>query len=164
MALTHLYRRLAERMQEMPGVRSVSGVAVPPFRGAAGGRFGVPDGSTGTEMPAKQNVLVNELSANFFSELGIPVLAGRDFVNSDADANTCILSKSAARRFSPKRPALGGTLHQYQMSMDTGGITTNDCEVIGVVGDAKLMDLRRPAEATVYRPIRGDFPPACGIL
>jgi hypothetical protein len=113
----------------------------------------------GTGTPAKQNVLFNELSANFFSELGIPLLAGRDFVNSDADAKTCIVSQSAARKFFPSKPALGGTLRQYQMSMDTGGSTTNDCEIVGVVSDAKLMDLRRPAEATVYRPI-----PACGIL
>jgi predicted permease len=157
-ALTRLYWRLAERMQEMPGVRSVSAVAIPPFRGAAGGQFSVPDGSTGTGEPVKQNVLFNEVSANFFSELGIPILAGRDFVNSNADTNTCIVSQSAAMKFFPNRPALGGTLRQYQMSMDTGGNTTNDCDIIGVVGDAKLMDLRRPAEATVYQPIRGDFP------
>jgi predicted permease len=154
---THLYWRLAERMQEMPGVRSVSAVAIPPFRGAAGAQFSVMDG-TATAKPAKQNVLFNEVSANFFSELGIPLLAGRDFVNSDADANTCIVSQSAARKFFPNRPALGGTLRQYQMSMDTGGTATNDCEIIGVAGDARLMNLRRPAEATVYRPVAGDLP------
>jgi predicted permease len=157
-ALTHLYWRLAERMQQMPGVQSVSAVGIPPLRGAAGAQFSVTDGSMGTEKQARQNVLFNELSAHFFSELGIPLLAGRDFVNSDADANTCIVSQSAARKFFPNKPALGGSLRQYQMSMDTGGSTTNDCEIIGVVGDAKLMDLRRPAEATVYRPISGDMP------
>jgi ABC-type antimicrobial peptide transport system permease subunit len=145
-------------MQEMPGVQSVSAVGIPPLRGAAGAQFSVTDGSMGTEKQARQNVLFNEVSANFFSELGIPLLAGRDFVNSDADAKTCIVSQSAARKFFPNKPALGGTLRQYQMSMDTGGSTTNDCEIIGVVGDAKLMDLRRPAEATVYRPIAGDMP------
>jgi hypothetical protein len=114
--------------------------------------------STATAKRAKQNVLFNEVSANFFSELGIPLLAGRDFVNSDADANTCIVSQSAARKFFPNRPALGRMLRQYQMSMDTGGTTTNECEIIGVARDARLMDLRQPAEATVYRPITGDFP------
>jgi predicted permease len=154
---THLYWRLAERMKEMPGVLSVSAVAIPPFRSAFGAQFSVMDG-TATEKAAKQNVLFNEVSANFFSELGIPLLAGRDFVNSDADANTCIVSQLAARKFFPNGPALGGTLRQYQMSMDTGVNTTIDCEIIGVAGDARLMDLRRPAEATVYRPVAADLP------
>jgi putative ABC transport system permease protein len=156
-ALAHLYWQFAERMQEMPGVQSVSSVAVLPFRGAAGAQFSAMDGSSETGAAIKQNVLFNETSANFFSELGIPILAGRDFVNSDTDANTCILTQSAAKKFFPNSPVLGGTLRQYQMSIDTGGTTTNDCEVIGVVADAKLMDLRRPAEATVYRPIAADF-------
>ncbi len=106
---------------------------------------------------SSSTVLFNEISANFFTELGIPILAGRDFVNSDADANTCIVSQAAARKFFSHGTALGHTLRQYQMSMDTGSSSTDDCEVIGVVADAKLMDLRRPAEATIYRPIAGDF-------
>jgi hypothetical protein len=36
--------------------------------------------------------------------------------------------------------------------------TTNDCEIVGVAGDARLMDLRGPAEATVYRSVAGDLP------
>ena len=156
-ALTHLYWQLAERMQAMPGIQSVSSVAVPPFRGAAGGQFSAVPGTGEADAVVKQQVLFNEISANFFTELGIPILAGRDFVNSDADANTCIVSQAAARKFFSHGTALGHTLRQYQMSMDTGSSSTDDCEVIGVVADAKLMDLRRPAEATIYRPIAGDF-------
>jgi predicted permease len=156
-ALTHLYWQLAERMQEMPGVQSVSSVAALPFRGAAGAQFSAIDGGGGTDTAMKQNVLFNEISAHFFSKLGIQMLAGRDFVNSDADVNSCIVTQSAAEKIFSGRPVLGGTLRQYQMSIDTGRTTTSDCEVIGVVADAKLMDLRRPAEATVYRPITGEF-------
>jgi hypothetical protein len=71
----------------------------------------------------------------------IPLLAGRDFVNSDADADTCIVSQSAAKKMFPRAQALGSTLRQFQFSLDRGGASESTCRVIGVVADVKLQDL-----------------------
>jgi putative ABC transport system permease protein len=78
-------------------------------------------------------------------------------VNSDADADTCIVSQSAAKKMFPNAPAIGSTLRQYQFSLG-GGPSENTCRVIGVAGDVKLQDLRMPPQPLVYRPIASDMP------
>ena len=99
----------------------------------------------------------NEVGEDFFSTLEIPLLAGRGFVNSDADADACIVSQSAAKKMFPNAPAIGSTLRQYQFSPRRGPLE-NTCRVIGVAGDVKLQDLRMPFQPVVYRPIASDMP------
>ena len=86
------------------------------------------------------------------------MLAGRDFVNRDADAGTCILSQAAAAKLFPNSPALGSVVREYLFSLDAGKVMPKDCEVIGIVADAKLQNLRIESQPTVYRPIAADVP------
>jgi ABC-type antimicrobial peptide transport system permease subunit len=99
----------------------------------------------------------NEIGSNFFSTLGIPMLVGRDFVNRDADAGTCILSQAAAAKLFPHSSALGSVVREHLFSLDTGKVLPKDCQVIGIVGDVKLQDLRIESQPTVYRPIAADM-------
>jgi predicted permease len=158
--LTHLYWQMAARLQEISGVEMASVATSVPISNYSQpySEFSVVDGKMTSASPVKQPVAFNEVGANFFSTLGVPMLAGRDFANNDSDANTCIVSESAASKLFPHASALGGTLRQYRFSMDTGKTTTNECAVIGLVADAKSESLRVPAPPTVYRPIAADMP------
>jgi len=86
------------------------------------------------------------------------MLAVRDFVNRDADAGTCILSQAAASKLFPHSPALASVVREYLFSLDAGKVMPKDCQVIGIVGDVKLQDLRIESQPTVYRPIAVDMP------
>jgi predicted permease len=153
-ALTHIYWKMAEHLKEMPGVQNAALVTVPPLFGTVTDEFSTVSPSA---QELKQPLQFNEVGQDFFSTMEIPLLAGRDFVNSDADADTCVVSESAAKKMFPKGPALGSTLRQFQFSLDRGGASESTCRVIGVVADVKLQDLRMPLQPVVYRPIASDM-------
>jgi predicted permease len=153
-ALTHLCWQMAEHLKEMPGVQNAALVTVPPLFGTVTREFSTVSSSA---QELKQPLQFNEVGQDFFSTMEIPLLAGRDFVNSDADADTCIVSQSAVKKMFPKAPALGSTLRQFQFSLDRGGASESTCRVIGVVADVKLQDLRMPPQPVVYRPIASDM-------
>lgn len=155
-ALAHLYWRMAERLHKMPGVIDSSLIDIPPLF-SFNSEFSVLDPKTSSGT-AKQVLPLNEIGSNFFSTLGIPILSGRDFVNRDADAGTCILSQTAAAKLFPHSPALGSVVREYLFSLDAGKVMPKDCEVIGIVGDIKLQNLRIESQPTVYRPIAADMP------
>jgi predicted permease len=155
-ALTHIYWRLAARLEQMPGVQGVGLVNIPPLSGYGYTPISVVDSKTHSGE-TKQTLGFNEVGEHFFSTIGVPILDGRDFKNADSDTNTCIVSQSAAAKLFPHSPAIGATLRQYQLSGDSGKRSTNECQVIGVVGDAKLQDLHRLPLPTVYRPIAQDM-------
>ena len=156
-ALTHLYWQMAERLKQMPGVQNAALVTVPPLYGNASMEFSAVNESTPSAHEAKQVLQFNEVGEDFFSTMEIPLLAGRGFVNSDADADTCIVSQSAAKKMFLHAPAVGSTLRQYQFSVGSGP-SESTCRVIGVAGDVKLQDLRMPPQPLVYRPVASDMP------
>jgi predicted permease len=158
-ALTHLYWQMAARLQEMPGIERASIVTIPPLLGYSPQfEFTAGDGKMPSARGAKQQLSLNEVGANYFSTFSVPILAGRDFVNRDTDANTCIVSQSAANKLLPRASVIGSVLRQYQFSANVDQTTTTECQIIGIVADAKFQDLRQPPSPTVYRPIAADMP------
>jgi hypothetical protein len=75
----------------------------------------------------------------------IPLLAGRDFAWTDtlSTGGKIILSRSAATAIFPHQNALG-------QHIDTG---KDAMEVVGIVGDVKYDDIRKPAPFEAYVPI-----------
>jgi predicted permease len=156
-ALAQLYRQLSTRMEEIPGVDAASDTLITP----AGGSYHNADFSAlhekaGAVGAVRQNAAFNEIGTHYFSAMGIRMLAGRDFFNRDANANTCILNRAAAANLFPLGPAIGSAIRQYQPNMNTGQTAVYDCEVIGIVEDAKYRDLRTPAPPTIYYPVGAD--------
>jgi putative ABC transport system permease protein len=96
------------------------------------------------------------VSSDFFRVLGIPVVDGRAFTTQDDDrqeaARVIVISEGLARTFWPDRTAVGqkvgfeftgGTMDKPEVSWR---------EVVGVVGDARLHDLRAAPSSAVYVP------------
>src|SRR5271170_3329755 len=150
--LVHLYRRIILRMKQLPGVDNASVAVSTPLHGM--GQTGVFT-SASVSKPAidfTNRYWVNDVGAGYFATLGTSMLAGRDFADEDSDAGTCILNRSAANRIFPGSTAIGQSLRQTNRNMNVGQITTQDCNVIGIVEDAKYTSLREPAPPTVYLP------------
>ena len=96
----------------------------------------------------------NAVTPGFFSTLGIPLIAGRDFTERDAgdDAKVMIVNESLARHMAPGRGIVG--LHA---GFGSDGPTA--VEIIGVVKDMKYNDLTdhpRPFHYTSL--LEGPFP------
>jgi len=138
------YRDVLAELRRLPEVREAAWVSIPPLEGEGSVTgINVPGATTqGAEVP-----LANYRSASpeYFSALGIPLLAGRVFNASDRDRKVVVVSHSVAERFWPGRDAIGQTCI-------TQWAGDGPAEVIGVVGDIRTVQLDRPPVMMVYVP------------
>jgi predicted permease len=136
------YQTLLAQLQALPGVRSATLSGVTPIHGAGAARFvRVPGFDEPPEV--RQYISLNWVAPRYFETFGTPLIAGRDFSFDDRGrAPVAIVNQAMERHYFGGAGAIGQTL-----SLD--GISRS-FEIIGVVGDAKYLDLRRAAPQTVY--------------
>ena len=153
-ALVALYRRMAERMEERPGVEQVSVSAISPFLGWRwSDEFVAADN---TQHVAPVEGMENIITAHYFAALGIPIVTGRDLNNGDADRNSCVVSQAAARLYFPHSSALGKTLRSVIHRPRTGEPDTfHDYQIVGIAQDTKYNSLRESPPPIVYLPLSG---------
>lgn len=98
-------RTVRERVRELPGVQSTSYTTVVPFSG------GVDEIRLPGEPDGQRPVVVQYVSTDFFSTLGIPILHGRVFQDSDAttsrNGTVAIVSQAFAAAFWNQQDPLG---------------------------------------------------------
>ena len=165
------YEELGRRLRAQSGVRaagfasygSLSAVLAP------GTRFtNTAMHADGQELQPDEDATVwlNIVSPGYFESVGLRLRRGRDFGAQDGfrRANVAIISETAARYFF-------GTVDPIGRRIGSGRSGPADTEVVGVVADAKYLDLREAPRRVVYRPhaqafrslmtlhLRGDGPP-----
>ncbi|MGH9158937.1 MAG: FtsX-like permease family protein, partial [Vicinamibacteraceae bacterium] len=144
------YPQVLQRIEALPGVRRASASLGKP--GTGGGipeavvRFGE------TQEAAGVQVTRSPVAPGFFAAVGIPVVKGRDFDWRDHSRarRVTILSQSLARRLFGNTDPLG---QRVRVGLDP---SRDSVEVIGVVGDARLYDLKSPDVFATYTPALQD--------
>lgn len=114
-----------------------------PMSGGAGSAFLRVEGF---DEPAhdRQRVSLNTVSPNYFLTYGTPLLAGRDFRDSDMDQpRRIIVNHALARKYFPGRDPLAR--HVWLENQ------RDPYEIVGVAGDAKYNDVRLPSPPIVYQ-------------
>ncbi len=131
--------QFALRLAELPGIHSVSKCYKQPLSG-------MPPQSD-VAGAAALRVAYNSVGSRYFRTVGIPMIRGRDFTEAEAKTNApvAIVSEGTASRLWPGEEALGKTI---QLVDD--GVAR---QVVGVVRNARVGILWRPADAYVYLPI-----------
>lgn len=151
--LVALYWRMAERMQEQPGVLDTSVTAFPPLLGWGAGENFVAAGNVQHEQPSVSDI--DYIAARYFSTVSTPFIAGRDFRNESGDRGSCILNQAAAKKYFPQGGAMGNSLQQKDHNFMDGQDTTSTCQVIGIVGDTRQVSLHEGHTPIVYLPLVG---------
>jgi predicted permease len=97
--------------------------------------------------PDADDVYTNDVTPDYFRTLGVDVLRGRAFGESDVTGAplVAIVNESFARFYFPGQDALG-----RRISLGTGAPQRT---IVGIVKDAMLMDLRSAAPRMAYRPL-----------
>jgi predicted permease len=147
------YKKLAQRLREIPGVES-SALAIYVPLGPEGGsttRMSV-DGYT--PQPGEEMSLpFNNVTPGYFETLQIPIHDGRDFLDTD-DAtaqNVIIVNDVMAQRFWPNQNPVGRMMTIFG---------DRRCKVVGVVGAAKLRSLNEATKAYFYIPLQQTYAPS----
>ena len=146
------YQQLLGRLAEVPAVRAVTLSGVTPISGAGASRFISVEGFA--ESPdARRYVPLNWVGPRYFETFGTPLLAGRDFAFTDKGGPpVAIVNQAMARYYFGDRDPIGGRFQLVGPSSSgiTGTPPDQAYTIIGVVGDAKYMDLRETPPRTIY--------------
>ncbi|HSE38328.1 MAG TPA: ABC transporter permease [Blastocatellia bacterium] len=141
------YDRLTERVNAIHGVESTAGVNRVPLLG-----FNSSTSFTFQGRPVQQG---NEPTAdcriatpNYFRTMGIPLLEGREFTERDLkDApEVVVINKAMVEQFLPGEDPIGKRLQIYPNPPRWR-------EVVGVVGDVKLLGLDADINPAIYVPL-----------
>src|SRR5581483_9621774 len=156
------YKRLVDEIGSMPGVTSVGLASLRILDGDNWDSSVTVEGYTAKPGQTPEPYM-NSISPNYFSTLGVPILAGRDFTIKDVtiekhgpDADdwspaTIMINDSFAKKYFAGRNPVG--LH-IGFGSDPG--TKTDMQVIGVVKDIKYTNLRDEIPVQAFVPYLAD--------
>jgi predicted permease len=144
--LPGLYDQLVDRVKALPEVQSATMALYGVGAGVTTSRIYVP----GYVPKPRENTSVQENSVDpgYFSTLGIPLVAGRDFDSRDVEKapQVVIVNQSMARRyFNNENPV--GRRFSYDSRNSSG------FEIVGMVRDAKLNNIRDSVQPLAYHPL-----------
>jgi predicted permease len=147
------YADLRERFGAIPGVRNASLLQ----DSLVQGEHGLPIHVAGAERDPANCYLT--VGPQFFETMQIPILAGRDFQESDrlgAPAVAVVNEVFAKTNFGDQNP-LGRRLILQEPRRD-GWVVARDMEIVGVSRNARYGSLTRDIPPVVYMPYDQGFP------
>jgi putative ABC transport system permease protein len=148
------FARLEEELRAAPGVTAVTVSNVPILTGrnisrsvAVQGFNAGPDTDTGSRY--------NRVGPGYFSALGIPLIAGREFTDADTlnSAKVALVNQTFAKKFGLGNDAVGKSMgwapgEGYRSKLDT--------TIVGVVEDAKYSEVKQQVPPQFFVPYRQD--------
>jgi len=151
------YREAQRRVSALPGVQHVSaGFGVPWRDGQALSiSFSFSVEGARREKDEDPRARFRSISPGFFETLGVPIVEGRDFRDSDRDGaeRVVIISRSVAQRLFPGREAVDRHMQWTDGVMKFVGISaTAQRRIIGVVPDVDDENIIPQPAMTIYQP------------
>jgi predicted permease len=149
-----LFQRLEDELRAAPGVAAVTMSNVPLLAGtnrsrgvAVQGFKAGPDTDSGSRY--------NRVGPGYFSALGIPLIAGREFTAADTvnSAKVALVNQTFAKKFGLGNDAVGKLMgwapgEGYRSDLDT--------TIVGVVEDAKYSEVKQTVPPQFFVPYRRD--------
>ena len=145
LAMKNYHKQLLERISNLPGVRSVSYSTSP---------IPTPEiwhdtvSATTTDLNTGTRLMTNAatVSPGLFRTLGIPLLRGRAFEETDDEKHPrlAIVNSTLAEHLFPNGDAIGKTV-RFGFMPDYQNI-----EIVGIVGNARIFDLRSAATPVIF--------------
>jgi predicted permease len=147
---TERMEALLDRARAVPGVRHVTTAITRPLSGTAGWDFGIiAEGQTDTEAAGNPYLNYEAVRSDYFETIGMPLLRGRAFADSDREGAplVVIVSQATARRLWPGEDPIGKRLRWA--GEDAAGEWRT---VVGVVADTRYREFLEP-RPSVYVPV-----------
>jgi len=149
------YKESIRRIDALPGVNRTSFGMVIPWRDTGFGMQFSADGHVHTpgEDPRAQWRII---SPGFFASLGVPIITGRDFNDSDGNKGTepvVIVSETLAKRMFPNQGAVGRHVYWTDPVLEFAqGVSAAPHRIIGVTADIDDEHVVPEPIVTIYGP------------
>ena len=148
-----LYDQVENALVAVPGVVSVTGSSVRLLDGRSNAtNMVVEDFTPGAD--ANTNARFANVGTRYFSTLGIPLVAGREFTAADTPASrpVAIVNQAFVRKFGLGSRAVGARIGTTEGAPP-------DVEIVGVVADAAYNRARESPPPQYFRPYRQTLAP-----
>ncbi|MGB8474522.1 MAG: ABC transporter permease [Candidatus Acidiferrum sp.] len=157
----NMYSRMRDAVSQIYGLKSMSLAGDLPLSGNEGNTEQVhTEGSRVSPDSGRQEAGVAYMAVdeNYFSTLGIPILAGRMFTAADVPKAppVIVINHLMAEQYWPGQNPIGRTA---QIGNDKQVVT-----VVGVVGDGKYIDIDEPARPFMYFDLNQRYQPVVYLL
>ena len=142
-----MYQQVRDAVAATPGIEAAALSFVTPVSGSTWNEELEVPGYAGEKRP----VLFNGVMPNYFRTMGTPILAGRDFTDSDRQGapNVTIVNEAFAKQYFNGENPVGKTFTVVGFNPQN---PSRVVEIVGLVADAKYQRLREAAQPTTYRP------------
>jgi putative ABC transport system permease protein len=152
------YREVQRRVGALPGVERVSAGFSVPWRDAQAGDISLTFAMDGAARQNGRDDLrgrFRAISPGFFDTLGLPVLQGRDFRDTDREGSerVVIINQSVARMLFPGQSPLNRSLRWTDPVTKFIGISQEPRRIIGVVPDVDDQNIIPSPTPMVYQPV-----------
>jgi putative ABC transport system permease protein len=151
------YREVQRRVATLPGVEHVSSGFSVPWRDNEALNIAFAFSAVGETRKNGQDdyrARFRAISPGYFGTLGMPLLEGRDFRDTDREGSerVVIISQSLAKTLFPGQEAVNRTLRWTDGVMKFIGISYEPRRIIGVVPDFDDENIIASPAMTVYQP------------
>jgi predicted permease len=140
-----------ERLQGLPGVRSVAVSSSSPLLNQGFMRTIFPEGEDGKAATKGTFSPVAHIGPGYFNTMQIALMQGRDFTDADGPQTTqvAIVNERAAKVFWPNQNPIG---RRFKFFGDD-----NFTQVVGVARDGKYQSLGEAPTPYIYVPVRQNY-------
>jgi putative ABC transport system permease protein len=135
------YQQVMQGLQALPGVQAVGAVSRLPLAGGNSSRsFTVPGDQNGYSADIRVS------TPDYFRAMGIPLLKGRSFSESDlgSSLNIAIVNQALAHSVFPGQDPIGKQLTNF-------GPDNSTLQIIGVVGNVRHVGLDTDPHSEIYQ-------------
>ncbi|MEN3334746.1 MAG: hypothetical protein V7641_4111, partial [Blastocatellia bacterium] len=150
------YRQLTERIESLPGVRSASLTSLFPLSVNYSSNNVYIEGQAPVRGADVPNAMVADVGLKYCETMGIPILAGRDFRDSDTDKATkvAVVNEAFAHRFFPEAHALDEVIgKRFSFSSLEGPFI----QIAGVARDGKYWSIGEAPQPFAYSPLSQSY-------
>jgi putative ABC transport system permease protein len=150
-AIDRMGRDGRQRLESLPGVTAAALTCCVPLQGGYGLPFNI-EGQTTKDGSDPAGASWVSTSPGYFDVLRIPIVKGRAFTDQDSGAapRVVIINETLAKKFFPKRDALGSRI---TIGQGVGPeFDEPPREIVGIVGDVRAEALNEPPSPIMYVP------------
>jgi putative ABC transport system permease protein len=146
-----LYSQILERASAAPGVVSAGAISDLPLSGSNTGDYFTIEGRPPIAKETEPLTEYRVVSPRYFESMGIPLLSGRDFAQSDTrqSPNVVVINDAFARRHFAGEDPLG---HRLKLQ----GQERDPLLIVGVVGNVRDIGLDEQPTPEAYVPFLQD--------
>jgi predicted permease len=146
-----VFAQVEEELAALPSVTAVTASRVPLIAGSNWGNSVQVEGfESGPDIDNGSRF--NQISPGYFSTLGVPLLAGREFELADGlgTSKVAIVNEAFTKKFGLGREAVGKRMN------NEGPEDPLDIEIVGVVQNAKYSEVKGEIPPVFFLPYRQD--------